>query len=120
MKKEKHECSGRAYNPNGSWGNKYRPCTLNAVLNEGGKWWCRTHAPSVERERREKANKKWQQEYEQKKQAAESAKRCQRIGQAVLRAIQTLEGAQDNGCILEYEQRETLEYLRKIVEEATG
>jgi len=118
MKKEKHECSGRAYNPNGSWGNKYRPCTLNAVLNEGGKWWCRTHAPSAEAARREKANEKWQQEYEQKKQAAESAKLCQRIGEAALEQIRLFEAAQDNGCLLSARQRVALEALKMVVEEA--
>ena len=48
--------------------NRY-PCSRNGVVEEDGKWWCRQHAPSAVKARREKAsaryNAKWEAEQTQ-------------------------------------------------------
>lgn len=60
-------CAGRVYR--GAWVTPF-PCKKNATIEEGGKWWCKQHAPSLAAERIEKRNAEWRRKREAERAAA--------------------------------------------------
>lgn len=56
---DKAKCEGRVYNPNGSWGNKYRQCDRNATGEVEGKHYCGTHNPVAKKARDDKRSEAW-------------------------------------------------------------
>ena len=66
----KEGCSGQVIYDN--WGHS-APCSKNPTVGEGGKLYCRTHAPSLMAQRREKRVAAWDAKYQT--EGAEWAKR---------------------------------------------
>lgn len=68
-----NRCAGRV------WQNHYYyPCSMSPSLNEDGKLWCKRHAPSTEKKKREKSDQitKYREEawkLESKERDAENA-----------------------------------------------
>ena len=64
-------CAGRVWS--GNWPSQ---CLRKGKILEGGKYWCATHAPSREKDRRAKQRAKWDEDAERqrKKGAAEEAR----------------------------------------------
>lgn len=58
---EQHECAERV------WGERAwnaHPCSRRGVIMEGGKWWCKQHAPSSVKARATERDTKWRLERE--------------------------------------------------------
>jgi len=91
----KQQCSGQVYKREKTWGVSFRPCKKIGVLEEDGRWWCRTHAPSLKKALREKRDRKWNALYEQKQAGVDRARLCQRIGEKVLTEIRLLKTTQN-------------------------
>ena len=51
--KEKHVCQG-LISSGGGWGHSYHKCGKVASVEEDGKWYCKVHAPSLKKARRDK------------------------------------------------------------------
>lgn len=49
-----HDCAGQVFGTYGDY-----PCSRRGALEEDGKWWCRTHAPSAVAARRAKSQAKY-------------------------------------------------------------
>ena len=55
---EDRRCSGQAWERGLAFGHHYR-CTRNGTVHEDGKWWCRIHAPSLVKQKRDKQQAKY-------------------------------------------------------------
>ena len=90
-------CAGRVYR--GAWVTPF-PCKKNATIEEGGKWWCKQHAPSLAAERIEKRNAEWRRKREAERAAASRKDAIASAERAVI------EAAVDEALIHECAERE--------------
>lgn len=77
-------CAGRVYR--GAWVTPF-PCKKNATIEEGGKWWCKQHAPSLAAERIEKRNAEWRRKREAERAAASRKDAIASAERAVIEAV---------------------------------
>jgi len=57
--KNTHRCEG--FVP----GRVHHTCTRNGTFKEEGRWWCKTHAPSEKKRRRDEREAKWDREWDE-------------------------------------------------------
>lgn len=77
MATAKHDCSERVYD--GSFGSY--PCSINAKYEEGGKWWCKRHAPSERNKKRQEREAVWARRAAERKQERDEHDELHRRGE---------------------------------------
>ena len=73
-----NQCSKRVYA--GSYSG--HQCQRRGSVEENGSWWCKQHAPSLVKARRDESDRKWREEFDRKMRAdrereAENKRRAQ-------------------------------------------
>lgn len=61
-------------------------CSRTATIEEGGKWWCKQHVPSIVAARREKRNSEWEKKWAADRAAADHRAAITAADRAVVEA----------------------------------
>lgn len=83
---EKRQCAKSVWHPRGNWGH-HVPCQRNATVEEDGKWWCSTHAPSLAKARADKRYAEYQAARKAERDEGARAREIARLRDAVINAI---------------------------------
>lgn len=79
------DCAGQI------WGDyNYRRCDNKGSVKEAGKWWCKTHAPSLEKKRREERDRKWQAQWDAERKERDLQDKIKTVRNQIVKAVVAL------------------------------
>lgn len=84
MKPEKHICCDQIYSRESGWSSRHT-CGKTASIEEDGKWYCRTHAPSFRKAKLDAKMAEWNAAWERKRKEVAIEAWKTRVGAAVFK-----------------------------------
>lgn len=88
-KLDPEKCQKEVWQKNGGWTQPYKQCSRKGVVEEGGKLWCRQHAPSAEVQRKVVLEEAYQE-----RRREEDRRKDHAVWERVLRMIEGVDPAQ--------------------------
>lgn len=82
---EKRQCAKKVWHPSGNWGY-HTDCKINAVNEEEGKLWCKTHTPSLVLAKGEATTAQWRAKWASDSAASAKQAELKRLRNAVVDA----------------------------------